>query len=114
MARMQQKGRQTRKGSKKLTDDERQAQIADVRKQLGILPRKPPDAVEGPYEADTTKDTNTTDQAAAPTPKDAINIDSDDDNDNDDEDEDEVNAETKDDGDAKDNNTLHLRTARKQ
>ena len=43
-----------------MTDDERQAQIADVRKQLGILPRKPLVVDEGPYEADTNEDTDTT------------------------------------------------------
>ena len=56
---------------------------------------------EGPYEADTTKETDTTEQAAAPTPKDTINIESGDKNDNDDKDE-------------EDDNTLHPRTARKQ
>ena len=97
-----------------MTDDERQAKIADVCKQLGILRRKPPDVDEGPYESDTTEETNTTKQAAAPTQKDPINIDSDDDNDVDDEDEDAVNADTKDDGDVEDDKTLHPRTARKQ
>ena len=123
--------RQTRKGSKKLADDDRADQIAgfqaaeiakfapgcakmtneekedeiaSVRKQLGILPRKPPnvkppDVDEGPYEVDTTKETEMTKQAAAPTPEDTIDIV--DDNDNDDEDEEEYN-------------TLHPRTARKQ
>ena len=38
----------------------------------------------------------------------------DDDNDNDDEDQDDINADTKDDGEVKDDNTLHPRTARKQ
>ena len=69
---------------------------------------------EGPYEADTNEETDTTKQADAPTLKDPINIDSDHDNDNDDEDEDDVNADTKDDGDVEDNNTLHPWTARKQ
>ena len=80
MARMQQTRRKTRKGSKKMTDDERQPQIADAHKQLGILPRKPPDVDEGPYEADTIKETDTTEQTAAPTSKYPINIDSDDGN----------------------------------
>ena len=83
----------------KMTNEERQAEIDGVRKKLGILPRKPPDVDEVPYEADTTEETDMTEQAAAPTLKDTIN--SGDDNDNDAEDED-------------DNNTLHPRTARKQ
>ena len=83
-----------------MTNEERQAEIAGVRKKLGILPRKPPDVDEVPYEADTTEETDTTEQAAAPTPKDTINIDSGDDNDNDNKDE-------------EDDNTLHPRTARK-
>ena len=87
----------------KMTDEERQAEIASVRKQLGILPRKPPDVDEGPYEAETTKETDMTEQAAAPTPEDTIN--SGDDNDNDDEDNDK---------DEEDDKTLHPRTARKQ
>ena len=84
-----------------MTDEERQAEIDGVRKQLGILPRKPTNVDEGPYEADTTEETYMTKQAAATTPKDTINIDSGDDNDNDDE-------------DTEDNNTLHPRTASKQ
>ena len=84
-----------------MTDEERQAEIDGVRKQLGILPRKPPDVDEGPYEADMTEEADKTKQAAAPTPKDTINIDSGNDNINDDEDE-------------EDDNTLHLQTARKQ
>ena len=87
MARSQATRRQKRKGLKKLTDDDRAAQIAgfqaseiakfapgcakmtneekedeiaSVRKQLGILPKKnpdakPPDVDEGPYEVDTTE-----------------------------------------------------------
>ena len=81
-----------------MTDDERQSKIADVRKKLGILPRDPPDVDECPYEADMNEETDTTEQAAAPTPKDAINIDSNARNDNNDEDKDDVNANTKDDG----------------
>ena len=83
----------------KMTDDERQAEIASVRKELGTLPRKLPDVDEDPYEADTTKETDTTEQAADPTPKDTINIDNGDDNDDEDE---------------EDDNTLHPRTSRKQ
>ena len=103
-----------------MTDDERQAEISDVRKQLGLPPDVrnklgfPPNVDEGPYEADTIKETDTTKQTAAPTSKDPINIDSDDNNDNDNKDQDDINANTKDDGDVKDDNTLHPRTARKQ
>ena len=90
-----------------MTDDEIQAEIADVRRKLGLPTRvDPPRVDEGPYEADTTKETNTTEQVAALTPKDVINIDSDDENNNDDKDEDDVNADTKDDGDVKKDNTL--------
>ena len=131
IARSQTTRRQTRKGSKNLTDDDRAAQIAgvsaaeiakfaaarekmtdeekeaeiaSVHKQLGILSRKPPDVKppdvdEGPYEADTTEETDMNEQAAAPTPEDTI--DSDDDNTND------YKYE-------EDDNTLHSRTARKQ
>ena len=74
----------------------------------------PPNVDEGPYEADMTKETDMTEQAAAPTPKDAINIDSNNDNNNDDEYEEYINPDTKDDGDVEDNNTLHPQTARKQ
>ena len=89
-----------------MNDEDRQAEIDGVRKQLVILPRKPPnvkppDVDEGPYEDETTKETDMTKQAAATTPKDTINIYSGDDNNNDDEDE-------------EDNNTLHPRTARNQ
>ena len=69
MARTQQTRKETRKGLKRMTDDEiqakiadfsdacekitdeeRQAEIAGIRKELGILPRKPPDVYEGPYD----------------------------------------------------------------
>ena len=56
---------------------------------------------EGPYETDTTKETDMNEQAAAPTPKDTINIDSGDDNNNNDKDEEY-------------NSTFHPRTARNQ
>ena len=130
MASLQTTRRQTRKGSKKLTDDnraaqiakvsaaqiakfdaarekityeERQAEITSVRKQLGILPRKPLDVDEGPNEADTTEETDMTEQAAVPIPEDKIN--SSDDNANDDEDDNK---------DEDNNNTSQPRTARKQ
>ena len=73
----------------------------------------PPDVDEGPYEADTNEEADTTEQAAASTPKDAIDINSNNENDNDDKDEDDINADVKDSGDAEDDNTLHPRTARK-
>ena len=60
---------------------------------------KPPNVDEGPYVADTTEETDMTEQAAAPTPEDTIEISND--NDNDEEDK-------------EDNNTLHSRTVRKQ
>ena len=87
-----------------MTNEEKEAEIASVRKQLGIPPRKKPgaklpDLDEVPYEVDTAEETDMTDQAAAPTPKYMIDIG--DNNDNDDEDE-------------EDNNTLHPRTERKQ
>ena len=87
-----------------MTNEEIEAEIVSVRKQLGILPRKttdvkPPDVDEGPYEVDKTEETDMTEQAADPTPEDIIDIG--DDNDNDDKDE-------------EDDNTLHPRTARKQ
>ena len=90
MARSQTTQRQTRKGSKKLTDDDRATQIAGfqdpevakfqaaranmideekskkidgVRKQLGMLPRKKK-KTEGPYEVDTTEEADMTEQAA--------------------------------------------------
>ena len=98
-----------------MTDDKRQAKIADVRHKIGLPPRvDPPRMDEGPYEADTTKETDTTEQVAASTPKDPINIDSDDDNANNDKDQDDINSDTKDDGEVEDDNTLHPRTARKQ
>ena len=84
-----------------ITDEVRQAEIAGVHKELGILPRRPPDVDEGPYEADKTKETDTTEQAAASTPEDTISIDSGDNNEIDDKDE-------------EDDNTLHPRTERKQ
>ena len=97
MVRSQTTRRLTRKGSKKLTDAERASRIAvyaypeakkeiakfqtarakmtkeekadevdDVHKRLGMPPkrRKP----KGPYEVDTTKETDMTEEAAAPTP----------------------------------------------
>ena len=82
-----------------MIDDKRQAEIAEVRKELGILPMKPPDVDEGPYEADMTGETDTTEQAADPTTKDTINID---------------NGDNNDDEDEEDDNTLHPWTSRKQ
>ena len=42
----------------KMTDEERQAEIDGIRKQLGILSRNPHNVDEGPYEADTTKESD--------------------------------------------------------
>ena len=89
----------------KMTDEEKEEEIASVRKQLGILPRKknpdvkPPVVAEGPYEVDTTDDTDMTEQAAALTPEDTIYIGDDNNNDY---------------KDKEDDNTLHPRTARQQ
>ena len=87
-----------------MTDEEKEAEIASVSKQLGILPRKPydvkpPDVYDVPYEVDMTEETDMTKQAASPTPEETIDIG--DDNGNDDEDK-------------EDNNTLHPHTARKK
>ena len=68
MARTQQKRRQMRKGSKRMTDDERKANILAVCNKLGLSP----DEDEGPYEDYTTEEADTTKQAAASTTKDAI------------------------------------------
>ena len=86
----------------KMNDEEKEAEIESVCNQLGILPRKPPDVKmldvdEGPYEVDTTKETDMTDKAAAHTPEDTIDI------------VDDNNNEDK-----EDKNTLHSQTARKQ
>ena len=43
-------------------------EIEVVRKQLGMLPRKKKKP-EGPYEVDTTKEADMTEQAAAPAPE---------------------------------------------
>ena len=121
MSRSQVTRRKTRKGSKKLTDDiraaqiaigfqasylakvaaahammsdeEKEAEIVSIRKQLGILPRKkpgmkPPDVDEGPYEIDTTEETDTTEQASAHAPEDTIDINNNNDNNDKDEEED--------------------------
>ena len=87
-----------------MTDEEKEAEIASIRKQLGILPRKkpnmkPPDVDEGTYDIDTTDATDTTEQAAAHSPEDSIDI-------NDD--------NEKYDKEEEDNSTLHPQTARKQ
>ena len=93
-----------------MTDEERKAAILDVCNKLGF----PPDVDEGPYEADTTEETDTTKQASASTTKDAIDIDSNEENGNDDEDEDDINANTKDGGYVENDNTLNPWTSRKK
>ena len=107
MARSQATRRQTRKGLKKLTDDNRATQIAGFQdpevakfqaarakmtneervneidglcKQLVMLPRKKKKP-EGPYEADTTEEADMTEQAAASAPEDTIEIGDDNEND---------------------------------
>ena len=129
MARLQTTRRQTRKGSKKLTDDYRATQIAGfqdpevakfqaarakmtdeekveeidgVQKQLGILRRKKKKP-DGPYEVDTTKEADMTKQAAAPALEDTIEIGNDNNND-----------EWEHGKDVEDDITLHPRKARKQ
>ena len=129
MARSHATRRQTKKGSKKLTDDNRATQIAGfqdpelakfqaarvkmtnkekteeiegIRKQLGMLPRKKKKP-KGPYEVDTTEEADMTEQVAAPAPEDTIEID---DNNNNDE-----WAHVQ---DEEDDNTLHPWTARNQ
>ena len=47
-------------------------EVDDVRKQLGRLPKRR--KLEGPYEVDTTEETDMTEQAAAPAPEDMIEI----------------------------------------
>ena len=69
-----------------MTDEEKEEKIASVRKKLEILPRKKPkvkplDVAESPYEVDTTKETDMTEQVAVPTPEDTIDIGDDNDND---------------------------------
>ena len=110
MARTQQTRRQTRKGSKRMPNEERKANILQVYSKLRWLP----DQAEGLYEDYTTKEVDTTEHAAASTPKDAIDIDSKDDKDNEGEYEDYINANTPDGSDVEDNNTLHPREVRKQ
>ena len=55
-----------------MTEEEKSDEVDDVRKRLGMPPRrrKP----EGPYEVDTIKETDMTKQAAAPAPEDMIEI----------------------------------------
>ena len=52
-----------------MTDEERQVEIADVRNKLRLLPHVDlPRVDDGPYEADTTEGTDTSEQVADPTP----------------------------------------------
>ena len=93
-----------------MNDDERKDNIMSVYNKLGLSPSQ----AEGLDESDTNEEADTTNKAAAFTPKDAIEIDSDDNKDNDGKDKDVFNADTTDGGDVKDNNTLHPREARKK
>ena len=133
MARSQTTRRQTRKVLKKLTDDNRETQIAGLldqeiakgvtkfqaarAKMIDEEKAEEVDSVhkqlgmlprkkkkpEGPYEVDTTEEADMTEQAAAPAPEDMIAIG----NDN-------VNNEWAHGQDEDDNNTLHPQTARKK
>ena len=64
----------------KMNDEEKAEEVDGIRKQLGMLPRKR-GKPESPYEADTTEETDMTEQAAAPAPGDPIEIGDDNDND---------------------------------
>ena len=77
-----------------MTDEERKSNIMKVYSKLGWSS----DQYKGFYESDTTEEADTTEQAAASTPKDAIGIDSEYDKDNDGEDEDDINANAPDGG----------------
>ena len=98
------------KGSKRMIDDKRKANILSVYNKLVWSPSQD----EGQDEANTTEDTDTTKKAAVSTSKDAIAIDSNDNDNNDGKDKDDFNADTTDGADVKDNNTLHPREARKK
>ena len=110
MARTQQTRRETRKGSKMITDDERKANILSVYNKLGLSPSQ----AEGLNEADTTEEADTTKKADASTLKDVIGIDRNDYKDNDGKDEDDIYANATDGGDVEDDNTLHHWEARKK
>ena len=64
----------------KMKEEEKVDEIDDVRKQLVRLPRKR-DRPKIPYEVDTTKEADMTEQAAAPDPGDPIEIGDNNDND---------------------------------
>ena len=93
-----------------MTEDKRKANILQVYIKLGWSSEQ----AEGLYEADTTEEADTIKQAAASTPKEAIDIDSKDNKYNDGKDEDGINADAPDGGDVEDDNTLHPRKARKK
>ena len=86
----------------KMTDEEKSEEVDDAHKRLGMLPkrRKP----KGPYEVDTTKEADMTEQAAAPAPEYTIEIGDNNNNNNE-------WAQGQDEGN---DNTLHPWTARKQ
>ena len=88
--------------SAKMTDEEKAEEVDDVRKRLGMLPRKKKKP-EVPYEVEMTEEADMTEQEAAPAPEDTIEIG--DDNDNDE----WVHGQDED-----DDNTLHPWTSRKQ
>ena len=64
----------------KITEEEKAEEIDDIRKQVGMPPRKR-GKPESPYEAETTEEADVTKQAAAPDPGDPIGIEYDNDND---------------------------------
>ena len=63
----------------KMNKEEKAEEIDDIRKQVGIPPRKR-GKPEIPYEAETTKEADMTEQSAAPAPGDPIEISDDTDN----------------------------------
>ena len=93
-----------------MTDVERKADIMLVYKNLRFYLSQ----AEGLDEADMTEEADTTKNAAASTPKEAIDIDRNDDKYNDGEDEDDINADATDGADDEDDNTLHPPKARKK
>ena len=64
----------------KMTEEEKTEEIDDIRKQVGMPPRKR-EKPKSPFEADTTEEADMTKKAAAPTPGDPIEIVNDNDND---------------------------------
>ena len=57
----------------KMTKEDKAEEIDDIRKQVGMPPRKR-GKPKSPYEADTTEESDMTEQVAAPAPGDPIKI----------------------------------------